>query len=236
MNKQAYLESLEKQLRAARVSETTEIVAEYEEHFACKLRDGYAEEEIAARLEKPELLAAQFKAAGQPAAGNRIREAVVRTGLIALDVAATPCGVALYAFSFALAAIALAFLALGISLAVGETLRFGIVPYLPLLGRLFVAVCALSLALLSAAGCVYYSLFIRQAMRAYAHWHGSVWTGRKRPALPLYPQMGNALRRGLRRATLLSVLTAAASCIIGYAILAISAGAFEFWHVWGWFV
>ena len=235
MNKQQYLESLEKQLRARRVSETKEILAEYEEHFACKLHDGYSEEEIAARLEKPETLANQFKAAGQPA-GNPVKAILTKTGLIALDMPVGLTGILLYAFILALAIVTVSFLGLAASLAVGKALTFGIIPVLPLWGRLFTVVSMLSFASLTAAGCVYYTLYIVQITRAYAHWHEGIFHDRKRPGLPLYPQMGNALRRGLRRLTLLSVLVAVVSLAAAYIALALRAGGFQFWHIFNWFV
>ena len=60
MTKQEYLDTLTKALKTNKVKEIDEIVSEYEDHFAFKIADGYSEEEVAAKLEKPEIIAAQF--------------------------------------------------------------------------------------------------------------------------------------------------------------------------------
>jgi hypothetical protein len=62
MKRAEFIEKLSKKLRDFNVEDMEEIVAEYEEHFALKLADGYSEEEIAARLGAPESLARQFAA------------------------------------------------------------------------------------------------------------------------------------------------------------------------------
>jgi hypothetical protein len=40
----------------------------------------------------------------------------------------------------------------------------------------------------------------------------------------------------LRRLTGLSLAIFGVGFVLGYIVLALSAGAFEFWHVWSWFV
>ena len=63
---------------------------EYAEHFDMKLRDGYSEEEIAARLAPPAEIAAQFgeiKLAGGGKTGNKI---ILAIGLFFADILAWP--------------------------------------------------------------------------------------------------------------------------------------------------
>ena len=65
MNKEKYLLALRRELHNNRVEDIEDIIAEYEDHFANKISDGYSEEEIAAKLEKPEIIAKQFVIVGQ---------------------------------------------------------------------------------------------------------------------------------------------------------------------------
>ena len=60
MTKQEYIDTLIKALKMNKIKEIDEIISEYEDHFAFKIADGYSEEEVAAKLEKPEIIAAQF--------------------------------------------------------------------------------------------------------------------------------------------------------------------------------
>lgn len=64
MTKNEFITLLHEALRKQNTADAAEIEAEYEQHFAFKLADGYSEEEISARLGDPKALAAQFE---QPA-------------------------------------------------------------------------------------------------------------------------------------------------------------------------
>ena len=88
MKKAEFLEELERALRRARVEDAEEILGEYEQHFAFKEKDGYSEEEIAARLGSPAALAAQFaggRTGGNPGGGKK---AVAVAGLCVTDLLA----------------------------------------------------------------------------------------------------------------------------------------------------
>ena len=73
MTRTEFLDALEQELRRSGVSDTAEIVGEYEDHFAFRLADGFSEEEIAAKLGDPVSLAGQFAAipAGGRSQGGR---------------------------------------------------------------------------------------------------------------------------------------------------------------------
>lgn len=60
MTKHEFLERFSRELTHNGVADVADIVEEYEQHFAFRLADGFAEEEIAAKLGDPAALAAQF--------------------------------------------------------------------------------------------------------------------------------------------------------------------------------
>lgn len=72
MKKTEFLERLGQELEKRNVADPADIVEEYEQHFAMKMADGYAEEEIAARLGSPASLAALWAILSQYA-GSGLR-------------------------------------------------------------------------------------------------------------------------------------------------------------------
>ena len=60
MKKTEFLNKLREELKKRNVADAADILEEYEQHFDLKLADGFFEEEIAARLGDPAMLAAQF--------------------------------------------------------------------------------------------------------------------------------------------------------------------------------
>ena len=62
MTKNEFMTRLASELRKRNVADAADVIEEYEQHFAFKLADGYAEEEIAAKLGNPVSLASQFGA------------------------------------------------------------------------------------------------------------------------------------------------------------------------------
>ena len=104
MTRAEYLKALGAALRKQHVADVQDILSEYDDHFVCKLADGYSEEEISARLGDPAALAAQF---APNAAAPHANKALTVTGLCFADVFAGAVFVLLAAFALVLAAFAL---------------------------------------------------------------------------------------------------------------------------------
>lgn len=77
MKKNEFMTKLADELKKRGVVDADDVAAEYEQHFAFKLADGYSEEEIAAKLGDPAALAVnpQFS----PAAKRRMRSVALVT-------------------------------------------------------------------------------------------------------------------------------------------------------------
>ena len=60
MTKHEFMERLTNALKRNGIEDISEIIDEYEQHFAFKMADGFCEAEIAAKLGDPLQLAAQF--------------------------------------------------------------------------------------------------------------------------------------------------------------------------------
>lgn len=234
MKKTEFLERLSQELEKRNVADPADIVEEYEQHFAMKMDDGYAEEEIAARLCSPASLAAQFSE-GETAEGRRGgSRTLTAIGLGIADVFAGLFFLLLAGFGLVLAAAAVACGALVVCL-LGNLSVGGLIPAMP-----YWCGAMLALAVLAAVGCVYYGAFLRQLVRSYGRFcHNALAVasgGAVLPALAINPQFSGKTKRRLRTAALVALALFAACFVLSYVVCALSAGSFQFWHVWGWFV
>lgn len=238
MTKHEFMTRLTNELHKRNVADAADIVEEYEQHFAFKLADGYSEEEIAARLGDPVELAAQFGDAPQASTGHSAALTWLWLGWV--DLFFGVFAALLLAFGAVLAACVLSFGLTGVCL-IGNLGRLAFV-YLPpmpywcgaVLGLSLLALCALSVV-----GCVWYFALCRQVFRSYGRFHHNALAqsrGGVLPGLPLAPQFAPKKKRQLRTTALVALLLFAVCFVLGYVVCALSAGSFQFWHVWGWFV
>lgn len=232
MNREKYLSTLRKELHSNKVEDIDEIIAEYEEHFAYKIIDGYSEEEIAAKLEKPEIIAKQFVLDTDKPKGANV---FTKTGVVLLDAVMLMIDAMLYPFVIALGATAIGLFAAGIYVLIGGGIAIAPIPAMPVIGRMLIGISILALSVMTGVGTIYYTLFINQLNKAYFHWHKKVMTGRISPAYSTTPKLAGKLKRRLRSVTLISLLVFVVAFVVSYMFMAISAGAFEYWHVWHWF-
>ncbi len=232
MNKEKYLSILVKELYNNKVDDIDEIIAEYEEHFDRKILDGYSEEEIAVKLEKPEIIAKQFVIDTDKLIGA---SALTKIGLTLLDVVMIIIDVMLYCFVIAFGAIAIGLVATGVCLLIGGNVVVAYIPIMPVIARMLFGISVLALSVMATVGTIYYSLFVIQLNKVYFHWHKKVMTGRIGPGYSVTPKLVGKMKHRLRSLTLISSLVFVISFAVAYVYLTISAGAFGFWHVWHWF-
>ena len=146
----------------------------------------------------------------------------------------------LLAFGAVQAACALSFGLTGVCL-LGNLgrLPFVSLPPMPYWCGAILGLSLLALCVLAVIGCVWYFAFCRQLFRSYGRFHQNTLAqsrgGAVLPALPIVPQFAPKKKRRLRTAALVSLLLFAVCFVLGYAACTLSAGSFQFWHVWGWF-
>lgn len=219
MTKNEFMAKLTDELKKRNIEDAADVAEEYEQHFAFKLADGYSEE-IAAKLGDPTALAAQFDAAAQ---GGEKRSAVLTwLWLWLADFVFGMASVLLLAFGVVLAACVLSFGLTGVCLIFDlGRLPFVSLPAMPYWCGAILGVSLLALAVLSVVGCIWFFAFVRQIWRAYGRFHHNA----------LAPSHGAAVLPELPIALLLF----AVCFVLAFAVCALSAGSFQFWHVWGWF-
>lgn len=237
MTKQAYLSELNTQLKAHHVEDSEEILQEYGEHFDRKLADGYTEEEIAAKLASPKELAGQFAQVSMKSTDKKQGKLLVGIGLAFIDIVVISFVPALISCVIALGSTALSFVISGIAIILEPLLPSGVVqvPPMPYYGGVFIALSLLALGVLTSVGTVYSWALSLQLGKAYMRWHKNMLSDAKYPPLPKFPGFKNKTRRILRSAALMSLVVFGVSLVVGYVILALSAGSLGFWHVWHWF-
>lgn len=235
MTKTEYLQRLTAELKKNRISEAEDIIGEYEQHFAFKLADGFSEEEIAAKLGAPEVIAAQFaleKSEDKAARGGKLFL------IIALSLAAVVEAMVymlFFAWGILLYASSLVSAVTGIALMGGFNIA-GLIPYMPYGIALIFGVCFLAFAVFLAAGAYYYLSYIKQMVKVTVRWHKNIISGNMLPSLPMNPQFSAKTRRRLRTAISWSLAVFGAAFVLGTVLAQISSGALEFWHVWRWFM
>ena len=238
MNKQAYLIELEGLLAEKGINDVDEIIAEYDEHFFRKLTDGFSEEEISKRLGTPKEVAAQFASEKNGGGKSLGVKGIIISGLVFVDIAVASMFIALYAWVIAIGASAAACVVGGIAMLFEPVLTGWVVhvPYMPYFGQIILAFAMVGLGVLFWVATVYCVTFTGRIAKAYFRWHSNLLKDKKRPPVVLHPMFSDRTRRRYRSILLVSLIVFGVTLVIGYAVLAISAGNLEFWHVWNWFV
>lgn len=236
MTKNEFILRLTEALRRQNVADADDVIAEYQQHFAFKLADGYSEEEIAARLGDPAALAAQFAQSGAPEKKSA-RKPLLAAGLGLADLFAGMFFLLLIAWGVVMAAAALASGTLAVCLVGGLSIG-SLIPPIPYWCGAVMGFAFAALAVLLAAGCVYYAAFVRQLMRSFGRFqHNALAEASGRAALPalaIFPQFSARARRRLRSTALIALALFAACFVLGYIACSLSAGTLQFWHAWGW--
>ncbi|MBR5383545.1 MAG: hypothetical protein IK133_06950, partial [Clostridia bacterium] len=131
------------------------------------------------------------------------------------------------------------FIAVGICMLVGAS-PYSLIPAMPYLCSVIIGIALAALGVLTAVGCMYYWALIKQMVRSFGRFQrntiASATGNPVLPPLPAYIKFMPKTNRRLRNLALIALLVFAVFFIIGFIVCALSAGSFEFWHVWGWFV
>ena len=238
VNRQTYLNELNNHLKANNVEDIEEILAEYNEHYTRKTADGYTEEEIAAKLGNPKEIAEQFAPVRNKKEKRAAHKAITATGLLFTDIFVVSFFIVLFAWAFVLGAAAVSSAVCGLCLFIRPLLPTGIIflPPMPYIGGVIWGVSLCAFGILMAVLTKYCWLFAIQLGRAYRRWHKNTMTDGKYPPLAKHPMLKDITRRRLRSVSLIALVVFGVSLIIGYVVMAASAGALEFWHAWSWFV
>ena len=234
MKKNEYLSQLKSELKKNNAADMDDIVSEYEQHFAFKMADGYSEEEIAAKLGAPSVIAAQFDSA-KKAEKSGSGGFFVKLGLGFTAIFEAMFYILFLAWDIVLAASAVTLAVVGVCLICAVNVS-GLIPYMPYLGSLILGVSTLGLAAIFVVAAVYCFAFLKQVIKASVRWHKNMTSASALPPLPWNPQFAPKTRRTLRTILLWAVAVFGACFVLAFVVLALQAGSLGFWHHWNWFV
>lgn len=239
MTKNEFLSKLSDELNKNKVADAADIVGEYEQHFAFKMADGFSEEEIAAKLGKPDALASQFETGGVlTRSGGGARKITTIIGLFFLDLFAGGFFALLGAWGIIMAGVSVACGAVAVCLFGGLSI-YSLIPPMPYWCAVIFGLASAALAVLSAVGCFWFAAFVRQLGRSFGRFHrNAVSAANGTPSLPplaISPQLHPKTNRRIRSAALISLALFTVCFVLGAIVSMFSAGALEFWHAWGWF-
>lgn len=236
MNREQYLNELERCLRDKKIADVEEIVEEYRQHFIFKDNDGYGEEEVAAALESPDRIAEQYAGAGSAALRpSGFVRAVTVTGLAFLDLVLILCAVVLFAWVLVMAVFAVTCLVLGGCLILNQNIA-GLIPPMPYFAALILGVSMLGLAVLSAVGTILCWAHIRRWVQVFCRWQKNLLGGRAQAPMSLRPEIGRKSLFLLSRTAIISLTVFGAFFLAACLALTIHTGFKPFWHELGWFV
>lgn len=232
MTKNEYLNQLKDALKKKNIADAEDILLEYEQHFAFKLADGFSEEEIAAKLAPAQTIAEQF---GSITDAKNRRLGFLKAGLSFVVLFEIMFYILFFAWIAVIAGASVASAAIGVCL-IGRLNIAGLIPYMPYGGALIWGVAFLALSLLLLVAAYYCFAYAEQIIKANARWRKNMLSANALPPLPWSPQFDHKARRALRIISLCSLTIFSLTCVLGYIVMALQAGALEFWHVWNWFV
>lgn len=237
MTKNEFLLKLSDELKKRSINDIDDIISEYEQHFTFKTADGFSEEEIAAKLGDPVSLASQFEGTGE-FKRSRGRKITTVMGLGIIDLFAGAFFILLMAWGIIMAAFSICSAGIAVCL-LGGINPLALIPHMPYLPGFVFGVSLAALSVLSATGCIYFAVFVRQLMRSYSRFHKNTIAAASGcavlPSLGIYPQMPAKTNRRIRTVALSSVAVFTACFVLGMIISMLISGALEFWHAWGWF-
>ncbi|MEA4888998.1 MAG: DUF1700 domain-containing protein [Clostridiaceae bacterium] len=235
MTKNEYLSQLRFELNRNKITESEDIIGEYEQHFAFKLADGFTEEEIAAKLGSPVTIAAQFASDEQeknPRSGGKVFMTIAMSFAAVFAITAY---VLFFVWTVAVYASSLVSAGIGVVL-IGHFNIAGLIPYMPYPSALIFGVCFLAFAVFLAAGAYYFFVYTKQIVKASIRWHRNVISGNPLPPLPWNPQFAVKTGRRLRTVLLWSATVFGTTFMLAMIVSQVLSGAWGFWHAWNWFV
>lgn len=166
-------------------------------------------------------------------------KAFTYAGLVFTNTFAGLFFVLLFAWAVVMAAFSVSSAAAGVCL-IGGINPYALLPAMPYWCGTVLAFALISLSVLAAVGCTYFTFIVLGLVKAYGcfcHNQLAPFTGKDVLApLASYPKLSPKINRSLKRIAFISTAVFAVCFASGYIVCSVSAGSLGFWHAWNWFV
>lgn len=233
MKRNEFLDSLRKELEKNRVEVIDDILLEFEDHFDHRLEEGKTEEEVARRIGNPVDLAKDYAQPTKHKTKSGSWIAII--GLIFLDLFVFPLILTAWISVLVLLVFGISAIVLGVVMLLSLNIA-SLIPSMPYLSSMLFGIAILGMSLLSLLGTWTLSGSVRQWTKAYFRFHGNAWFQKSSLPIPLQPRVSKKMAWVLRNLNTIALVMMVVFMVAGYLVSALSAGSFEFWHVWHWFV
>lgn len=236
MTKKEFFDTLKKELKNNNITdndEIEEILSQYEEHFYYKLEEGCTEEEICKELSSPIDIAKEYNKSTKEV--NKYEKSTKIFGISMLSIPVMFIYILMWASVVVIGAFSLVSLVTGFCLV--TTLNIAnLIPSIPYFPSLILGIACMGLAKLSTMGTIYLSLYIVQWTKVYIRWCKNLIYNFRYPSISKHPKLSKKLSSILKLISIISLIVFVSCFAISYIVMCIMANAFEFWHVWNWFV
>jgi len=230
MNRQEFLEKLDKELTRLEVDDAEDIVDEYSEHFDYKLSVGRTEEEIIKKLNSPETIAEKYAASDKKDKAGDITKAILRNmGLGFLNVLMGFVFTVLFCAVLVVAACALACAVFGFCALTAINIG-GLMPAQPIAAGVFLGLTLLALCLVLVIGTIYCWLYAMQWVKVYWRWQKNMFARRfLYPAISLHPLINKPLANRIKFSGMVGAFTSIVFFAVWFIVSICLAGQFAFW-------
>lgn len=236
MTKEQYLSELKKQLKSNGISDFEDILAEYDEYFVLKAKEGFTEEEVARKLSSPEDLAKEYLDAEKSEIEKANNQKGLRITEISLLSIPAACVLALMWCSvIVLGGSALCFLTLGTCLITTINIA-GLIPYMPYFCALLLGVASLFLAGLLVLAAIIDFMFVKQCCKSSVAFAKGFLNGQTRKRFSVFPALSKKTKYALKATAIICAICFFAAFVIGFISMCAISKSFEPWHVWNWFM
>ena len=233
MTKHEFMERLTNALKRNGIEDISEIIDEYEQHLRSRWPMGSAKRKLRQSWAIHSSSQRNFAAMHQKGASRETR----RCDSPALFYRGFGRGVfiLLAAWDAVLAACSFGSLAVAAGL-LGKLGTWQAIVPMPYGVATVFSAAMVTLCVLMAVGCVYFTAFFRQLIRVYGRFHRNTLSaaagGPVLPPLAASPNFPPKARRRLRRVALVALCAFAVLTVWAILLAMITSGCLEFWHAW----
>ena len=180
MTKQQYLSELKKQLKSNAINNVEDILAEYDEYFTLKMKEGFTGEEVARNLSSPDELAKEYAEAEKSEIEKATNQKGLRiTAISLLSVPAACVAALMWCSVIVLGGAALCFFALGTCLITTINVA-GLIPYIPYFPSFMIGLASLFFAGLLILATVIDFIFVKPCCKSYVSFAKGYLNGQPR--------------------------------------------------------
>lgn len=233
MNKQEFMLILNDELVKNKVNDREDIIADFNEHFICKLEEGKTEEEVIQKIGNPVEIASDYK--NYESDSIKDQNKIIKIGLYFSDSFTYFTLFMVWLCIFVLGLMSISFFVMS-GLLITTLNISDLIPSMPYISSLLFGLSVLGLAVLTLIGTIFLVLYANHWHKTYRRWRKNAINGHIFPSMSIHPNPSKRFTTKLKLLNIFSAVVFLAMFTVGFVVSTIIAESIEFWHVWEWFV